>query len=75
VTSLKAFGAPFKLLPPYTILATQSLDYETSTSYSVEVTLTDDGSPPMSSSKNITIKVSEVFFCCWFFNKQITFLA
>ncbi|XP_066935500.1 protocadherin Fat 4-like isoform X3 [Clytia hemisphaerica] len=60
VTSFRSFGAPFKLANPFDIVATQSLDYESMTSYQVEITLTDDGQPPLSTSQNVTITVNDV---------------
>ena len=59
ISSLKTFGAPFKLqTPENVILATKPLDFESTSSYQIEVTVKDDGIPSMSSSANITITVS-----------------
>lgn len=60
VSYFEAWGGPFKLVKPYSIVATQQLDFESIPSYNVKVTLTDDGSPPLSSTKNLTITVSDL---------------
>lgn len=62
MVSLNTFGAPFKLkIPENEIHATQPLDFESTSSYQIEVTVKDDGVPSLSSSINITITVNLFF--------------
>ncbi|XP_077433229.1 protocadherin gamma-A10-like isoform X14 [Vanacampus margaritifer] len=55
---------PFKvessLTGYYTIVTENFLDRETVPEYNVTITVTDQGSPPLSSSKNINVKISDV---------------
>ncbi|XP_075902584.1 protocadherin gamma-A10-like isoform X26 [Nelusetta ayraudi] len=55
---------PFKiessLTGYYTILTDSLLDRESVPEYNITITVSDQGSPPLSSSKNITVKVSDV---------------
>ncbi|XP_055782715.1 protocadherin gamma-A10-like isoform X19 [Salvelinus fontinalis] len=55
---------PFKiessLTDYYTIVTESPLDRETVSEYNVTINVSDEGSPPLSSSKNITVKVSDV---------------
>ncbi|XP_019750606.1 protocadherin gamma-A9-like [Hippocampus comes] len=55
---------PFKiessLTGYYTILTENFLDRENVPEYNVTITVSDQGSPPLSSSKNINVKISDV---------------
>ncbi|MEQ2173561.1 hypothetical protein GOODEAATRI_033289, partial [Goodea atripinnis] len=55
---------PFKiessLTGYYTIVTENTLDRETIPEYNITITVSDQGSPPLSSSKNINVKVSDV---------------
>ncbi|XP_055744881.1 protocadherin gamma-A12-like isoform X15 [Salvelinus fontinalis] len=55
---------PFKiessLTDYYTIVTESTLDRETVSEYNVTITVSDEGTPPLSSNKNITVKVSDV---------------
>ncbi|XP_063060287.1 protocadherin gamma-A12-like [Engraulis encrasicolus] len=57
-------NAPFKLNPSiknyYTLVTTAELDRELVGEYNVTITATDEGSPPLSSSKTIHLSVSDV---------------
>ncbi|XP_077433254.1 protocadherin gamma-A4-like isoform X38 [Vanacampus margaritifer] len=55
---------PFKiessLTGYYTIVTENFLDRESVPEYNITITVTDQGSPPLSSSKNINVKISDV---------------
>ncbi|XP_024284894.2 protocadherin gamma-A10-like isoform X10 [Oncorhynchus tshawytscha] len=55
---------PFKiessLTDYYTIVTDSTLDRETVSEYNVTITVSDEGTPPLSSNKSITVKVSDV---------------
>ena len=55
---------PFKLNPSiknyYSLVTTSELDRETISDYNITITATDEGSPPLSSSKTIHLSVSDV---------------
>ncbi|XP_041948145.1 protocadherin beta-16-like isoform X17 [Alosa sapidissima] len=57
-------NVPFKLNPSiknyYTLVTTADLDREVVGDYNVTITATDEGSPPLSSSKTIHLSVSDV---------------
>ncbi|XP_076131063.1 protocadherin beta-15-like [Alosa pseudoharengus] len=57
-------NVPFKLNPSiknyYTLVTTADLDRELVGDYNVTITATDEGSPPLSSSKTIHLSVSDV---------------
>ncbi|KAA0709738.1 Protocadherin gamma-A10 [Triplophysa tibetana] len=57
-------NVPFKLLPSiknyYSLVTTGELDRELVSDYNITITATDEGSPPLSSSKNIHFTVSDV---------------
>ncbi|XP_076131064.1 protocadherin beta-16-like [Alosa pseudoharengus] len=57
-------NVPFKLNPSiknyYTLVTTEELDRELTGEYNVTITATDEGSPPLSSSKTIHLSVSDV---------------
>ncbi|XP_062393407.1 protocadherin beta-16-like [Sardina pilchardus] len=57
-------NVPFKLNPSiknyYTLVTTADLDRELIGDYNVTITATDEGSPPLSSSKTIHLSVSDV---------------
>ncbi|XP_076131066.1 protocadherin beta-16-like [Alosa pseudoharengus] len=57
-------NVPFKLNPSiknyYTLVTTAELDRELISDYNVTITATDEGSPPLSSSKTIHLSVSDV---------------
>ena len=54
----------FKLVPSiknyYSIVTTGELDRETTADYDVTITATDEGSPPLSTSKTIQLSISDV---------------
>ncbi|XP_068596810.1 protocadherin gamma-A10-like [Brachionichthys hirsutus] len=58
---------PFKiessLTGYYTVVTDNLLDRESISDYNITITVSDQGSPPLSSSKNITVKVSDVNDC------------
>uniref|UniRef100_A0A8C2PN28 Cadherin domain-containing protein n=1 Tax=Cyprinus carpio TaxID=7962 RepID=A0A8C2PN28_CYPCA len=55
---------PFKLVPSiknyYPLVTTGELDRELLTDYNITITATDEGSPPLSSTKNIHLTVADV---------------
>ena len=57
-------NVPFKLNPSiknyYTLVTTAELDRELVGDYNITITATDEGSPPLSSSKTIHLSVSDV---------------
>ncbi|XP_072558061.1 protocadherin gamma-A12-like isoform X30 [Paramormyrops kingsleyae] len=67
-------NVPFKLLPSikhyYSLVTTSELDREVVTDYSITITATDEGSPPLSSSKIIQLSVSDVNDNLPVFDKQ-----
>ncbi|XP_077433228.1 protocadherin gamma-A10-like isoform X13 [Vanacampus margaritifer] len=64
VTCSISDDVPFKiessLTGYYTIVTENFLDRESVPEYNVTITVTDQGSPPLSSSKNINVKISDV---------------
>ncbi|KAK0148607.1 Protocadherin beta-16 [Merluccius polli] len=56
--------APFKLVPSiknyYSIVTTGELDRESTAEYDITITATDEGSPPLSSSKRIQLSIADV---------------
>ncbi|KAK0144532.1 Protocadherin gamma-A2 [Merluccius polli] len=56
--------APFKLVPSiknyYSIVTTGELDRESTADYDITITATDEGSPPLSSSKRIQLSIADV---------------
>ncbi|CAI5652159.1 unnamed protein product [Oreochromis niloticus] len=65
VTSCKVVGsAPFNLKSnyksDYSLVVDGPLDRETTSVYNVTITATDEGNPPLSSNKVITVRVSDV---------------
>ncbi|XP_030648021.1 protocadherin Fat 4-like [Chanos chanos] len=57
-------NVPFKLNPSvknyYSIVTTKQLDREKQTDYNITITATDEGFPPLSSSKTVRLFVSDV---------------
>ncbi|XP_056625463.1 protocadherin beta-15-like [Triplophysa dalaica] len=57
-------NVPFKLVPSiknyYSLVTTGELDRELVSDYNITITATDEGSPPLSSTKNIYFTVSDV---------------
>uniref|UniRef100_A0A8C2EP56 Cadherin domain-containing protein n=1 Tax=Cyprinus carpio TaxID=7962 RepID=A0A8C2EP56_CYPCA len=57
-------NVPFKLVPSiknyYSLVTTGELDRELLPDYSITITATDEGSPPLSSTKNIHLTVADV---------------
>ncbi|XP_063045472.1 protocadherin-16-like [Engraulis encrasicolus] len=57
-------GVPFKLVPSiknyFSLLTTGELDRELITDYNITITATDEGSPPLSSSKVAQLSVADV---------------
>ncbi|XP_042165390.1 protocadherin beta-16-like isoform X43 [Oncorhynchus tshawytscha] len=57
-------NVPFKLNPSiknyYSLVTTSELDRENISDYNITITATDEGSPPLSSSKTIHLSVSDV---------------
>ncbi|XP_055799099.1 protocadherin beta-16-like isoform X1 [Salvelinus fontinalis] len=57
-------NVPFKLNPSiknyYSLVTTSELDREIISDYNITITATDEGSPPLSSSKTIHVSVSDV---------------
>ncbi|XP_056152020.1 protocadherin gamma-A11-like [Lampris incognitus] len=55
---------PFKLVPSiknyYSLVTTAELDRELVSDYNITITATDEGSPPLSSSKSIQLSVADV---------------
>uniref|UniRef100_A0A8C2HZ02 Cadherin domain-containing protein n=1 Tax=Cyprinus carpio TaxID=7962 RepID=A0A8C2HZ02_CYPCA len=55
---------PFKLVPSiknyYSLVTTGELDRELLSDYNITITATDEGSPPLSSTKNIHLTVADV---------------
>ncbi|XP_067313034.1 protocadherin gamma-A11-like isoform X17 [Pseudorasbora parva] len=57
-------NVPFKLVPSiknyYSLVTTGELDRELLSDYNITITATDEGSPPLSSTKNINLTVGDV---------------
>ncbi|XP_018548683.1 protocadherin gamma-A11-like [Lates calcarifer] len=57
-------NVPFKLLPSiknyYSLVTTGQLDRELVSDYNITITATDEGSPPLSSSKTVQLSVADV---------------
>ncbi|XP_076020947.1 protocadherin beta-15-like [Genypterus blacodes] len=57
-------GVPFKLVPSiknyYSLVTTGKLDRELVSEYNITITATDEGSPPLSSSKTVHLSVADV---------------
>ncbi|XP_061090034.1 protocadherin gamma-A11-like [Conger conger] len=57
-------NVPFKLVPSiknyYSLVTTSELDRELVSDYNITITATDQGSPPLSSSKTVQLSVSDV---------------
>uniref|UniRef100_A0AAQ5Y9U5 Cadherin domain-containing protein n=1 Tax=Amphiprion ocellaris TaxID=80972 RepID=A0AAQ5Y9U5_AMPOC len=57
-------GSPFSLKPSfsnnYALVTNGALDRESFSEYSIEITATDSGSPPLSSKKTIPVRITDV---------------
>ncbi|XP_053180400.1 protocadherin gamma-A11-like [Scomber japonicus] len=57
-------GAPFKLVPSiknyYSLVTTGQLDRELVSDYNITITATDEGSPPLFSSKTVQLSVADI---------------
>ncbi|CAI5652178.1 unnamed protein product [Oreochromis niloticus] len=57
-------GVPFKLVPSiknyYSLVTTRQLDRELVSDYNITITATDEGSPPLSSSKSVQLSVADI---------------
>ncbi|XP_062281216.1 protocadherin beta-15-like [Scomber scombrus] len=57
-------GSPFKLVPSiknyYSLVTTGQLDREVVSDYNITITATDEGSPPLSSSKTVQLSVADI---------------
>ncbi|XP_027864319.1 protocadherin gamma-A11-like isoform X47 [Xiphophorus couchianus] len=57
-------NVPFKLVPSiknyYSLVTTGQLDRELVSDYNITITATDEGSPPLSSSKSIQLSVADI---------------
>ncbi|XP_053179592.1 protocadherin gamma-A11-like [Scomber japonicus] len=57
-------GAPFKLVPSiknyYSLVTAGQLDRELVSDYNITITATDEGSPPLSSSKTVQLSVADI---------------
>ncbi|XP_041845392.1 protocadherin gamma-A4-like isoform X30 [Melanotaenia boesemani] len=57
-------GVPFKLVPSiknyYSLVTTGHLDREVMSDYNITITATDEGSPPLSSSKTVQLSVADI---------------
>ncbi|XP_075337526.1 protocadherin gamma-A4-like isoform X34 [Odontesthes bonariensis] len=57
-------GVPFKLVPSiknyYSLVTTEQLDRELVSDYNITITATDEGSPPLSSSKTVQLFVADI---------------
>ncbi|XP_047209289.1 protocadherin beta-15-like [Girardinichthys multiradiatus] len=57
-------NVPFKLLPSiknyYSLVTTGQLDRELVSDYNITITATDEGSPPLSSSKTVQLSVADI---------------
>ncbi|XP_076149206.1 protocadherin gamma-A12-like [Alosa pseudoharengus] len=68
-------NVPFKLVPSiknyFSLLTTGELDRELITDYNISITATDEGSPPLSSSKTVQLSVADVNDNPPVFDKQV----
>ncbi|XP_033489691.2 protocadherin Fat 4-like [Epinephelus lanceolatus] len=57
-------NAPFKLVPSiknyYSLVTTGKLDREVVSDYNITITASDEGSPPLSSSKSVELSVADI---------------
>ncbi|XP_072295806.1 protocadherin gamma-A11-like [Eucyclogobius newberryi] len=57
-------GVPFKLVPSiknyYSLVTTEQLDRELVSDYNITITATDEGTPPLSSSKTVHLTVADI---------------
>ncbi|XP_072251836.1 protocadherin gamma-A11-like isoform X33 [Leuresthes tenuis] len=57
-------NVPFKLIPSiknyYSLVTTGQLDRELVSDYNISITATDEGSPPLSSSKTVQLSVADI---------------
>ncbi|XP_037315887.2 protocadherin beta-16-like [Pungitius pungitius] len=57
-------NVPFKLVPSlknyYSLVTTGQLDRELESEYNITITATDEGSPPLSSSKTVQLSVADI---------------
>uniref|UniRef100_A0A672YJL5 Cadherin domain-containing protein n=1 Tax=Sphaeramia orbicularis TaxID=375764 RepID=A0A672YJL5_9TELE len=57
-------GVPFKLVPSiknyFSLVTTEQLDRELVSDYNITITATDEGSPPLSSSKTVQLSVADI---------------
>ncbi|KAM9740601.1 protocadherin beta-15-like [Menidia menidia] len=57
-------NVPFKLIPSiknyYSLVTTGQLDREVVSDYNITITATDEGSPPLSSSKTVELSVADI---------------
>ncbi|KAM8910662.1 protocadherin gamma-A11-like isoform 31-T31 [Spinachia spinachia] len=57
-------SVPFKLVPSiknyYSLVTTGQLDRELESDYNITITATDEGSPPLSSSKTVQLSVADI---------------
>ncbi|XP_040903712.1 protocadherin gamma-A11-like isoform X7 [Toxotes jaculatrix] len=57
-------NVPFKLVPSiknyYSLVSTGQLDREVMSDYNITITATDEGSPPLSSSKSVQLSVADI---------------
>ncbi|XP_029970169.1 protocadherin gamma-A11-like [Salarias fasciatus] len=57
-------GVPFKLVPSiknyYSLVSTGQLDREVVSDYNITITATDEGSPPLSTSKSVQLSVADI---------------
>ncbi|XP_049897716.1 protocadherin beta-16-like [Epinephelus moara] len=57
-------NAPFKLIPSiknyYSLVTTGQLDREVVSDYNITITASDEGSPPLSSSKTVELSVADI---------------
>ncbi|XP_063353645.1 protocadherin gamma-A10-like isoform X33 [Pelmatolapia mariae] len=57
-------GVPFKLVPSiknyYSLVTTGKLDRELVSDYNITITATDEGSPPLSSTKSVQLSVADI---------------
>ncbi|XP_019730253.1 uncharacterized protein LOC109518676 [Hippocampus comes] len=57
-------NVPFKLVPSiknyYSLVTTEQLDRELVSAYNITISATDEGSPPLSSSKSVLLSVADI---------------
>ncbi|XP_068506794.1 protocadherin gamma-A12 isoform X40 [Syngnathus scovelli] len=57
-------NVPFKLVPSiknyYSLVTTEELDRELVSDYNITISITDEGSPPLSSSKSVHLSVGDI---------------